>query len=264
MNLHRLSNKPQLVTQIASNREDTLRLSTQTEPKLWLDTGVKHLEHPDREIIQILRFPLVVVTSTVSSMSTYLHDPDVQLMLRLKEGDDSAFSLIVDRYQNRLIGLFTNMFADSALAEDLAQEVFLRIYRAKQGYEPTAKLSTWIFQIANNLASNSRRSKGRNKEVQFQAGLSGSQPVQLGEGSVVEKSGFMPTRQFDKSELQERVQFALSLLNERQRMAVLLHRFEGMSYSDIAQTMELSTQAVKSLLSRARENLREALENYVS
>lgn len=204
-----------------------------------------------------------MVTSSVST-SPYLRDPDVQLMLRVKDGDDSAFAQIVERYQNRLIGIFTNMFADNALAEDLAQEVFLRIYRAKQGYEPTAKLSTWIFQIANNLASNSRRSKGRKKEVQFKVSNSGSQPVLLGENSVVEKSGLMPTRQLDNAELMERVQVAILELNERQRMAVLLHRFEGMSYADIGAAMELSPQAVKSLLSRARENLREILENYVT
>ncbi|WP_231739882.1 RNA polymerase sigma factor [Thalassoglobus polymorphus] len=203
------------------------------------------------------------MTSSLSP-SPYLRDPDVQLMLRVKNGDDSAFAQIVERYQNRLIGIFTSMFADSALAEDLAQEVFLRIYRAKQGYEPTAKLSTWIFQIANNLASNSRRSKGRKKEVQFHVGSSGSQPVQVGENNVAEKSALMPTRQLDKSELQECVQSALGVLNERQRMAILLHRFEGMSYADIAESMQLSPQAVKSLLSRARENLREALESFIT
>ena len=96
-----------------------------------------------------------------------------------------------------------------------------------------------FFQIANNLASNSRRSKGRKKEVQFKASTSGSQPVQFGEDNVVEKSGLMPTRQLDKAELMERVQVAMQSLNERQRMAVLLHRFEGMSYADIAAAMDL-------------------------
>ena len=203
-----------------------------------------------------------LVTAPESTPS-YLHDPDVQLMLRVKDGDDAAFAQIVQNYQNRLIGVFTNMFADSALAEDLAQEVFLRVYRAKQGYQPTAKLSTWIFQIAHNLASNSRRSKGRMKEVQFQNSLSGSQPVQSGEEVLPEKSSLMPTRQLDKSELQDRVQAALANLSERQRLAVLLHRFEGMSYADIGQAMDLTPQAVKSLLSRARENLRETLEHYI-
>jgi RNA polymerase sigma-70 factor (ECF subfamily) len=204
-----------------------------------------------------------VVTTNVTT-SPYLRDPEVQLMLRVRDGDQGAFAQLVGKYQDRLIGIFSNMFGDGALAEDLAQEVFLRIYRARQGYEPTAKFSTWVFQIASNLASNSRRTKGRKREVQFSASTSGSQPVRAGEQLVADKSALMPTRQVDSSELQERVLAAMDQLSERQRMAVLLHKFEGMSYADIGSAMEMSAQAVKSLLSRARENLRVALENYVS
>ncbi|WP_437204265.1 RNA polymerase sigma factor [Planctomicrobium sp. SH664] len=204
-----------------------------------------------------------MVTTPVGS-SAYLRDPDVQLMLRVKGGDEPSFAQLVAKYQDRLIAVFTNMFNDSALAEDLAQEVFLRIYRARQGYEPTAKFSTWVFQIASNLASNSRRTKGRKKEVQFQPGTSASQMMTPGEQLVPEKSGMMPTRQADADELRERVQAAMETLSERQRIAVLLHKFEGMSYADIGDAMGMSPQAVKSLLSRARENLRVALEGYVS
>ena len=185
-------------------------------------------------------------------------------MLRVKEGDQLAFTQLVTKYQDRLIGIFTSMFGDSALAEDLAQEVFLRIYRARQGYEPTAKFSTWVFQIANNLASNSRRTKGRKKEVQFNASVSGSQPVHAGEALVADKSALMPTRQFDSDELREHVNLAMESLNERQRMAVLLHKFEGMSYAEIGSIMEMSPQAIKSLLSRARENLRVVLEKFIT
>ncbi|CAK9006567.1 Lipoprotein-releasing system ATP-binding protein LolD 1 [Durusdinium trenchii] len=185
-------------------------------------------------------------------------------MLRVKQGDDGAYSQLLDRYRDRLVGIFTNMFGDADLGEDLAQEVFLRIYRARNGYEPTAKFSTWLFQIANNLASNSRRTKGRRKEVQLRVEDSGGQPTRAATDVAVEKSGLMPTRQFDKQELQERVRSALETLNERQRLAVLLHKFEGMSYADIAASMELTPQAVKSLLARARENLRVILENYLS
>lgn len=201
---------------------------------------------------------------TTPSPSNFLHDPEVQLMLRVKAGDEAAFTKLVEKYQDRLTGIFANMFRDTGLAEDLAQEVFLRIYRARRGYEPTAKFSTWVFQIASNLASNSRRSKGRHKEIQFQPKPSDSQPLKPGEQLVPEKSALMPTRQLDKSELQERVQSAMESLSERQRMAVLLHKFEGMSYADIGSAMELTPQAVKSLLSRARENLRVALENYIT
>ena len=206
------------------------------------------------------------VVSSANPTSPYLHDPDVQLMLRVKGGDDAAFSELVTRYQNRLIGLFVNMLRDPEAAEDLAQEAFLRIYRARAGYEPTAKFSTWVFQIAGNLVSNSRRSKGRRKEVQFSSGESGPVPSVRGlkETNIQEKSGLMPTRQLDQTEREQRVWDAMETLNDRQRMAVLLHKFEGMSYADIGAAMELSPQAVKSLLSRARENLRLVLETYIN
>ncbi|SFJ64877.1 RNA polymerase sigma factor [Planctomicrobium piriforme] len=204
-----------------------------------------------------------MVTGVVAS-SAYLRDPDVQLMLRVRADDQTAFTQLVGKYQDRLVGIFTSMFRDTALAEDLAQEVFLRVYRARNGYEPTAKFSTWLFQIANNLASNSRRTKGRKKEVQFAQNTSGSQPMVAGEQLLPDKSALMPTRQVDTEELRERVLSAMETLNERQRMAVLLHKFEGMSYADIGAVMELTPQAVKSLLSRARDQLRVVLEGYVT
>ena len=204
------------------------------------------------------------MVSGAVATNAYLRDPDVQLMLRVRNDDQVAFTQLVAKYQDRLVGVFTNMFRDGALAEDLAQEVFLRIYRVRNGYEPTAKFSTWLFQIASNLASNSRRTKGRKREVQFHASASGSQPVHAGEQLVADKSALMPTRQLDSEELRERVLEAMETLNERQRMAILLHKFEGMSYADIAVSMEMSPQAVKSLLSRARDQLRISLEGYVS
>jgi RNA polymerase sigma-70 factor (ECF subfamily) len=201
--------------------------------------------------------------ATTVEKSPYLRDPEVQLMLRVKNGDDDAFATLVRTYQDRLVSIFTNMVGDQESAEDLAQEVFLRVYRARNGYEPTAKFSTWVFRIANNLASNTRRTKGRRKEVQLRPADSGSVSQVAGEQMLPEKSALMPTRQAARTELQQRVWDAMGELNERQRMAILLHRFEDMSYADIGAAMELSTEAVKSLLSRARENLRVALEPYV-
>ena len=139
----------------------------------------------------------------------------------------------------------------------------MRVYRARHGYEPTARFSTWLFRIANNLASNFRRSKVRRKEVALSVRDSGPLGPGPEEKLVAEKSALMPTRQFDKRELRSIVRNALETLNERQKMALLLHKFEGMSYADIGETMELSAAAVKSLLSRARENLRIKLEPYV-
>lgn len=195
--------------------------------------------------------------------SGYLHDPDVQLMLRAKQGDDGAFTQLVKSYQDRLTNIFYHMVQSQEAAEDLAQDVFLRIYRARHGYLPTARFSTWLFRIANNLASNSRRAKGRRKEVNLPGSESGPLGTNPAEQLALEKSGLMPNRQLDRRELQAVVQQAMEQLNERQRMAVLLHKYEDMSYEDIAEAMELTPTAIKSLLSRARENLRQALEPYM-
>ena len=193
----------------------------------------------------------------------YARDPDVRLMLRAKAGDEAAFAELVEKYQNRLVGIFYHLVSDQETAQDLAQEVFLRIYRARKGYVPTAKFSTWLFRIANNLASNSRRSQGRRREVTLNPSESGPLGARPQEQLLADKSALMPTRQLDRREMREIVRTALDSLNERQRMAVLLHKFEEMSYADIGAAMEMSAAAVKSLLSRARENLRTRLEAYV-
>ncbi len=106
-----------------------------------------------------------MVNLSDDQQTTYTHDPDVQLMLRVKEGDQEAFTNLVKTYEDRLIGVFAHMLHDEELAEDLAQEVFMRVYRSRERYQPTAKFSTWLFRIANNLASNTRRNRGRRKEV---------------------------------------------------------------------------------------------------
>lgn len=195
--------------------------------------------------------------------SGYLHDPEVQLMLRAKQGDEGAFTQLVKTYQDRLTNIFYHMLQSQEVAEDLAQDVFLRIYRARHGYTPTARFSTWLFRIANNLASNSRRAKARRKEINLAGTESGPLGVNPTEQLAAEKSALMPNRQLDRRELQTVVQRAMEQLNERQRMAVLLHKYEDMSYEDIADAMELTPTAVKSLLSRARDNLRIALEPYM-
>lgn len=203
------------------------------------------------------------MATTQSKTNPCLSDPDVQLMLRVKQGDEEAFSELVENYQDRLVGIFTNVLGDREAAEDLAQETFLRIYRARNGYEPQARFATWLFRIANNLASNTKRSKGRRKEVQFGTGETGPLSTRPPEKNLPEKSALMPARMLDKAELLKVVHEAMDSLNERQRIAVLLNKFEEMSYADIAATLELSPSAVKSLLSRARENMKDHLEKYV-
>jgi RNA polymerase sigma-70 factor, ECF subfamily len=204
--------------------------------------------------------------STVTSESeqnVWLRDPDVQRMLRVQEGDDAAFGELVEAYQNRLIGIFNHLLRDPDAAEDLAQEAFLRVYRARERYRPTAKFSTWLFRIANNLALNNRRSKSRRKEINLKASESGPLGVNPQEQLAQEKSALMPARQLDRKEMREVVRGALDTLNDRQKMALLLNKFEHMSYQDIAASMDLSVQAVKSLLTRARENLKTKLEPFL-
>lgn len=195
--------------------------------------------------------------------SPYLHDPDVQLMLRAKQGDDAAFAVLVEKYQHRLVAVLHHILGKQEAAEDLAQEVFLRIYRHRNKYEVKAKFSTWLFRIANNLASNHRRDGARRREASLVTNDSGSMGVRPEENLLAEKSALMPARVLDRTETQSLVQAALDSLSDRQKMAVLLHKFEQMSYIDIAAAMDLTPQAVKSLLSRARENLRVYLEPFL-
>lgn len=192
-----------------------------------------------------------------------LRDPDVRLMLQVRAGSAEAFEELMLRYQNRLVTVLQHMVGNRDQAEDLAQEVFLRVYRSRESYKPGAKFSTWLFTIANNVASNARRSRSRRKEVNIDGRKSGPMGAKPLEQLATAASGQMPTRQLDKAEMRDIVRVAVSALNERQRMAVLLNKFEGMSYADIAETMQMSAQAIKSLLSRARGNLREVLEPYL-
>lgn len=199
-----------------------------------------------------------------TTIQRYTHaDPDVRLMLQVRDEDDAvAFEQLMQRYQNRLVSLMAHLTGRRDSAEDLAQDVFLRVYRSRLKYVPASKFSTWLFTIANNVASNARRSLARRKEVNLvaPAGETGANGLDLNAAAA---SALMPTRQADRAELQGVVQQAIETLNERQRLAVLLAKFEHMSYAEIGEVMDLTPQAIKSLLSRARENLRLALEPYL-
>lgn len=200
-----------------------------------------------------------------ASESTILHyteaDPDVRLMLKVRDDNAQAFQELVERYQTRLVSLLAFQLGSRDMAEDLAQEVFLRVYRARKRYEPGAKFSTWLFTIANNVALNARRTLARRKEVSVSPSSpdrTGMQPIQ-----PAAASGAMPTRQADKAELQDIVRLAVDQLSERQRMAVMLAKFEHLGYAEIGEVMGLQPSAVKSLLARSREKLRVLLRGYL-
>jgi len=184
-------------------------------------------------------------------------------MLEVREDNAGAFEELMQRYQTRLVSLLAHLVGRRDLAEDLAQDVFLRVYRARKRYVPGSKFSTWLYTIANNVASNARRGMARRKEVNLVNRESGEMGGNLLDASALAASGLMPTRQLDKAELREVVKLAISALNERQRMAVLLNKFEHLSYEEIGEVMQLTPSAIKSLLSRARANLREVLDPYL-
>jgi RNA polymerase sigma-70 factor, ECF subfamily len=189
-------------------------------------------------------------------------DPDVRLMLQVRADVPGAFETLVQRYQNRLVGIFFHLVGSLEEAEDLCQDAFLRVYKARKGYRPRAKFSTWMFTIANNLALNYLRGKGRNPSVPMSRAAADSQSVAPIGQQVPGREG-TPSAQMRKAELADLVREALGALNEDQKMAVLLNKFEEMSYAEIADVMGRSPAAVKSLLARARNQLREQLEPYL-
>src|SRR4051794_39111601 len=183
-------------------------------------------------------------------------------MLQVRDDQDGAFEELVERYQHRLVAVMNHLVGNPEEAEDLAQEVFLRVYRARKKYRPRSKFSTWLFTIANNLALNSLRARQRKPVVPLAARDSGPLGPRPAE-QLVRDQGTGPVKKVERQELAAQVRQALDSLNERQRMAVVLNKFEDMNYAEIAEVMGLTTKAVKSLLSRARMNLRLALTGYV-
>lgn len=198
-----------------------------------------------------------------SSARRYAIDPDVRLMLDVRNDNAAAFEELVARYQGRLLTVLRHLVGSREWAEDLTQEVFLRVYRSRKSYEPGAKFATWLYTIANRTAWNAMRDDARRRETTIPAHSGDSQAGRPFEALLQASSSQMPARQLDKAEMREIVRMAIETLGERQRMAVLLSKFEEMGYAEIAQIMESTPQAVKSLLSRAREHLREVLQPYL-
>ncbi len=197
-----------------------------------------------------------------SSGQMALRDPDIRIMLRVRADDPSAFAELVELYNRRLITVLHHLLGNPEEAEDLAQEVFLRVYRVRKKYRPRAKFSTWLFTIANNLALNTLRTRQRRPVVPLNlrdSGPLGPRPAE----QLVKDRASQPMQRMQEQELAGIVRQALGELNERQRMAVVLNKFEDLNYAEIAEVMNLTTKAVKSLLSRARDNLRNALKDYI-
>lgn len=196
-----------------------------------------------------------------SPRSAYLDDPDVQLMLRVQHGDEGAFTELRERYVPRIFGYFCRLLRDRASAEDLTQEVFLRLYRARQTYRPRARFSTWATHVTQNVARNAIRSRRRHNQV---ASASRETPSgQRFETLFVDHNG-PPSRSLERAELARAVREAVAELAQRQRVAIQMHQFEGRTYAEVAAELDMTPAAIKSLLYRARVQLRQALLRFAS
>ncbi len=187
---------------------------------------------------------------------------DADVMLRVKAGDDSAFSFLVQKYRRPLIGFMYRLCHNPATAEELAQEVFLRVYRSRLSYEPSAKFSTWLYRIATNLAVNHARDT-RHERPEKTVRL--DEPDQeTGTTPDLADESLTAEEQLLRKERLAAIRKKVNALPERQRLAVMMHKYQQMDYRQIAAVMKLSESATKSLLFRAYETLREQLKEFVS
>lgn len=180
-------------------------------------------------------------------MKDYRDDPDVRLMLRVQKGETEVFAELVGKYQGLVRNTIYRTLGPTPDLEDLAQEAFMKAYRSRERYQPSARFSTWIYRIVYNLCLNAIRNGSRRRMAS------------LDERGNPSDSMDRPTQVIRRNELHELVREAIDQLPPNQRIAVILDKFQDLSYKEIAEVMETSVSAVKSLLSRARENLRRLL-----
>jgi RNA polymerase sigma-70 factor (ECF subfamily) len=190
---------------------------------------------------------------------------DVQLMLDVKAGDPQSFELLLQRYRTPLVNFLYRMVRSREQAEDLAQEVFLRVYRAREDYEPSAKFTTWLFRIATNLALNSLRDHRYQKlEISMDAPILAD--AEDGEERMMEVADEHPDieQHLLEEARKKMIRHAIDKLPEKQRAAVLLHKYQELDYSEISKILRCSESALKSLLFRAYETLRVELAPLVA
>ena len=178
---------------------------------------------------------------------------DISLMTKVARGDHAAFEELVHRHRHAVVGTVAKMLASHSEAEDIAQQVFLRLWKSAGRYKPTAKFTTFLFTITRNLVFNETRRKSRRGEQSLE------EQADNWHQQFQEKGHTQPDAQMVQSELRETVNRAIASLPRKQRMAVILRRYENMPYEDIADILGISVSAVKSQLFRARATLRQIL-----
>jgi RNA polymerase sigma-70 factor (ECF subfamily) len=186
---------------------------------------------------------------------------DADVMLRVKAGDETAFAYLVQKYRRSMVSFMYRMSRNAAAAEDLAQEVFLRVYRSRESYEASAKFTTWLYRIATNLAVNHARDT-RHERPENMASLDEpdeetGRTIDIADGSATAEEQIL------KRERMAAIRRRVQALPERQRLAVIMHKYQQMDYRQIAEVLKLSESATKSLLFRAYETLRTQLKAFV-
>ena len=185
--------------------------------------------------------------------------PSEELMARIARGDEGAFEILVNRHQTSILNLTYRFIGDRTQAKDLAQEVFIRVWQSAKAYEPKAKFTTWIYRITANLCFNELKSARRKKWFSF------NRSHEVGEQTFEETLADSAPSAEDlllEKERSRQISDALQTISENQRMALILKRYDGLSYQEIAQVIGCSVSAVESLLVRAKRALREKLRNY--
>jgi RNA polymerase sigma-70 factor, ECF subfamily len=186
---------------------------------------------------------------------------DAEVMLRVKAGDQSAFDYLVQKYRRPLISFMYRMARNTAVAEDLAQEVFLRVYRSRETYEASAKFTTWLYRIATNLAVNHARDT-RHERPEVQVSLD-EPDEESGTTLDVADNKITAEQALLRRERLMAIRSKVEALPKRQRMAVIMHKYQQMDYKQISEVLKLSESATKSLLFRAYETLREQLKEFI-
>jgi RNA polymerase sigma-70 factor (ECF subfamily) len=186
-------------------------------------------------------------------------EQDLVWMRRIKAGDTEALRELIEAHQQRVIGTVAKMLGDETDAEDIAQQVFVRIWRSAPRYEPTAKFTTWLFKITRNLVFNELRRRRRHPAFSLDRKLDEDERP-LPAADHVSKA---PDVAMLDEEMQSAIQAAIDALPEVQRMAIILRRYDDISYEEIGEILDLSVPAVKSVIFRARTELREKLRRYL-
>lgn len=182
----------------------------------------------------------------------------IRLMLRVKEGDVKAFEKLVELHQGIMVGAAAKMLGNLDDAHDVAQQVFIRVWKSAPRYEPTAKFTTWLFTIMRNLVFNETRRRSRRKEVALENDNDDEPQRQY-----VDHAAAAPDELTQREELEHALDKAISALPEKQRLAVIMRRYDDMPYEQICEVLKMSLPAVKSLLFRARTELRKHLSSYL-